>query len=68
MAEIIFLMFIFILGVVLIIKGGDYVVDVCARLSDLTGINEILIGSTLTSIATTLPELTITILAISQNA
>jgi len=66
--EILFLILIFALGVILIIKGGDYVVDVCGNLSDLTGINEALIGSTLTSIATTLPELTITILAMSQNS
>lgn len=68
MLEIIILILIFALGIVLIIKGGDYVVEVCAKLSDITGVNETLIGSTLTSIATTLPELTITLLAMSQNS
>ena len=65
---IVFLFIIFIIGIVLIIKGGDYVVDVCGKLSDVTGIHETLIGSTLTSVATTLPELTITILAMMQDS
>lgn len=65
---ILFLFIIFVIGVVLIIKGGDYIVEVCGKLSDVTGIHETLIGSTLTSVATTLPELTITILAMTQNS
>jgi len=66
--EILLLILIFALGVILIVKGGDYIVEACGKLSDITGINEALIGSTLTSVATTLPELTITILAMSQNS
>lgn len=68
MFDLFLLILIFILGVFLIIKGGDYIVEVCGKLSDITGVSEVLIGSTLTSLATTLPELTITILAMTQNS
>ena len=66
--EIFILILILVLGLVLVIKGGDLVVDVCSKLGDLTGISDVLIGSTVVSFATTLPELTITILGMSQGS
>lgn len=66
MLEIFILTLILFVGIALIIKGGDYVVTICGKLSDITGINETLIGSTITSFATTLPELVITVLGMSQ--
>jgi len=68
MIELLVLFALLILGIFLLIKGGDYVVEVCSRLASLTGINEVLIGATVISLATTLPELTITVLGMSQNS
>lgn len=65
--DLLLLILIFILAVVLIVKGGKFVVEVGALLGDYTGINEALIGATLTSLATTFPELILTILGMSQN-
>lgn len=68
MLKIYLLILILIIGIVLIIKGGDFVVTVCGKLSDLTGVHETIIGATVTSFATTLPELIITVLGMSQNS
>ena len=65
--DLLLLILIFILAVVLIVKGGKFVVEVSASLGDYTGINEALIGATLTSLATTFPELILTMLGMSQN-
>ena len=67
MFEVFCIFVLLIIGIVLILKGGDYVVDVTNKLSDITNINEILIGSSLLSFASTMPELVITILGISEN-
>ncbi|MGN1208012.1 MAG: sodium:calcium antiporter [Christensenellales bacterium] len=66
--EIFLLILILIAGLGFVIKGGDIVVDVCSLLGDITGISDVLIGSTLISFATTLPELTITLLGMSQGS
>ncbi len=68
MLEIIIMFAALILGLIVVVKGGDIIVDVCSRIADVTGISDVLIGSTLVSFATTLPELTITILGMSQNS
>ena len=46
----------FILGLVLLIKGGDWFVDGATGLAERFHIPEILIGATVVSIGTTLPE------------
>lgn len=68
MWEILLLFLLLAIGIFLVIKGGDIIVDVCTKISDITGINDVLIGSTIVSLATTMPELTITILGMSQNS
>lgn len=59
---------ILIIAIFLVVKGGDIVVDVCLKLSDVTGINDALIGATVVSLATTMPEIVITILGMGQNS
>lgn len=44
-------------GFVLIIKGGDWFVDSASWMARIAGIPEIIIGATIVSIGTTLPEL-----------
>lgn len=46
----------FILGIGVIIKGGDIFVDSAMWIAEVTGIPKIIIGATIVSLATTLPE------------
>lgn len=46
----------FILGLLMLIKGGDWFVDGATRIAKGLGVPEILIGATVVSIGTTLPE------------
>lgn len=48
-----------IIGLVLVIKGADYFVDAAVEVARRTGMSEVLIGATLVSLATTLPELAV---------
>lgn len=51
----------FIVGLLLIIKGGDWFVDSAVFIANLTGIPKFIIGATIVSVATTLPELTVSV-------
>lgn len=57
----------FILGLIMIIKGGDYFVDGAIWLSRITNLPEVLIGATVVSLATTIPEASVSILSVLQN-
>lgn len=46
----------FLLGFILVVKGGDWFVDSSVSISRISGLPEIFIGATIVSIATTLPE------------
>jgi len=46
----------FILGIGVIIKGGDIFVDSAMWIAEVTGIPKMIIGATIVSLATTLPE------------
>ena len=46
----------FVIGLVLLIKGGDWFVDGASKIAERFHIPEILIGATVVSIGTTLPE------------
>ncbi len=54
---------IFTVSLVMIIKGGDWFVDSSIAVAQITGIPNILIGATIVSIATTLPELLVSSIA-----
>lgn len=65
---IILYIILFVLGLVLVAKGADWVTEYASRLARRVGISEIIIGIILVAVATTLPELTISILsAITGN-
>ena len=55
--------FLFALGLVLIIKGGDYFVDSAVWIASVSGIPKFIIGATVVSIATTMPELIVSLMA-----
>ena len=57
----------FILGLFLIIKGGDIFVSSASSIADATRIPKFIIGATVVSLATTLPELIVSIIATSEG-
>ena len=61
------LYFFFVLGLLLIIKGGDFFVDAAVWLAEITHVPQFVIGATVVSIATTLPELFVSSIAALQG-
>ena len=53
----------FAIGIVLIVKGGDWFVDGAAWLAEVTGIPKFIVGATIISFATTLPEIIVSSMA-----
>lgn len=53
----------FVVGLVLIIKGGDWFVDAASWIAEVLGVPKFVIGATIVSIATTLPEMIVSIAA-----
>lgn len=58
----------FLLGLVLIIKGGDFFVDAASWIAEVSGIPKFLIGATIVSLATTLPELLVSLMAAASGS
>lgn len=54
----------FAAGLVLIIKGGDWFVDSAVWIANITGIPKFIVGATIVSMCTTLPELTVSLLGV----
>ena len=54
---------IFIVGLTLTIKGGDWFVDSASWFAEATGIPKFVVGATVVSFATTLPELLVSVRA-----
>lgn len=57
----------FALGLVLLIKGGDWFVDGAAGVAKRSGIPDLLIGATVVSIGTTLPEVMVSATSAAQG-
>jgi len=57
----------FLLGVVLIVKGGDAFVDAASWIAEAFHIPKFIVGATIVSLATTLPELLVSAIAASQG-
>lgn len=57
----------FALGILLIVKGGDWFVDAAGWLAEISGIPPVIIGATVVSLATTIPELLVSVLAATQG-
>ena len=54
---------IFVVGLMLTIKGGDWFVDSASWFAEATGIPKFVVGATVVSFATTLPELLVSVRA-----
>ena len=59
---------IFIVGLILTIKGGDWFVDSASWFAEATGIPKFVVGATVVSFATTLPEMLVSIRAASNGS
>lgn len=58
----------FLLGLVLIIKGGDWFVDAATWMAEASGLPKFLIGATVVSMATTLPEIIVSTMAAAEGS
>ncbi len=57
----------FLVGLLLIVKGGDWFLDGAVWIAEATGVPRFIIGATIVSLATTLPELTVSVTGVLQN-
>ena len=53
--------FLFLIGLLLIVKGGDWFLDGAVWIAEVSGIPRFIVGATVVSLATTLPELTVSV-------
>lgn len=58
----------FLLGLGLIIKGGDYFVDAASWIAEASGVPKFLIGATIVSLGTTMPELLVSLMASASGS
>ena len=56
------------LGIVMIVKGGDWFVDAASWMAEILGISPLLVGATVVSVATTLPELIVSGIATARGS
>ena len=65
--ELALTIFLFALGIVFIVKGGDFFVDAASWIAEISGIPKLIIGATVVSLATTLPEMIVSVMAATQD-
>lgn len=68
MWDVILIIIMLIVGLILIIKGGDYFVDGASWLAEVSGIPKFIVGATIVSIATTLPEIVVSLISAKAEA
>ena len=61
--EIFIAILLLVLGIALIVKGGDFFVDGASWFAEVSGIPKLIVGATVVSFATTLPELLVSAFA-----
>lgn len=66
-ANIFVVVALFIVGLVCIIKGGDWFVDSASWMAEVLGVPKFVIGATIVSIATTLPEMIVSVVAAADG-
>lgn len=65
--ELAITIFLFAVGILFVVKGGDYFVDAASWIAEVSGIPKLIIGATIVSIATTLPEMLVSVMAALQG-
>ena len=67
MDSLLVVILLFLLGLVLIVKGGDLFVDAAVWMAEASGMPKFLIGATVVSFATTLPELMVSVTGVLKG-
>ncbi len=57
-----------LVGIVFIVKGGDFFVDAASWIAEVSGIPKLIIGATIVSLATTLPEMLVSVMAAAKGS
>lgn len=57
-----------IVGIALVVKGGDWFVDAASWIAEVSGIPTFIIGATIVSVATTLPEVLVSSLSAAEGS
>ena len=65
--ELFLTILLFVVGLFMIIKGGDFFVDAASWFAEISGIPKLIVGATVVSFATTLPELLVSTIAAVQG-
>lgn len=65
--EIALAVVLFLVGIALIVKGGDIFVDAASWIAEVSGIPKLIVGATIVSLATTLPEMLVSVMAAGQG-
>lgn len=65
--ETVLMYVLFVVGLILIIKGGDWFVDSASWIAEVAGVPKFVIGATIVSVATTLPEMIVSITATAKG-
>lgn len=66
--EIVVPILLFIIGVFFVVKGGDIFVDSASWIAEVSGIPKLIVGATIVSFATTLPELLVSVFAACEGS
>lgn len=65
--DLVLILIIFIIGIIMTVKGGDLFVDGAIWIAERTGISSGIIGATIVSVATTLPEFFVSTVASNEG-
>ncbi len=65
--DIVVICLLLVVGLILIIKGGDYFVDGASWLAEVSGIPKFIVGATIVSVATTLPEIVVSLISAQES-
>lgn len=66
--ELAWIILLFLVGIVFIVKGGDLFVDAASWIAEVSGIPKLIIGATIVSLATTLPEMLVSVMAAAKKS
>ena len=64
----VWIVLLFVLGLALTVKGGDFFVDAAGWIAEVSGIPRFIVGATIVSFCTTLPELLVSLMAASEGS
>ncbi len=67
MPTLVITLLLFAVGIVFVVKGGDFFVDAATWIAEVSGIPKLIIGATVVSLATTLPEMLVSIMAAAKG-